>query len=64
MKIRIDKENEIEPNGLAKISASRGCVLVINAKAGYEVKMDYGKIVVTCKKFTVKERKSKDGECE
>ena len=64
MKIKIDKENQIEAKGLVKISASRGCVLVINAKAGYEMDMNLGRIIVTCKKFSVKERKSKDGECE
>lgn len=64
MKIKIDKENQIETKGLVKISTSKECVLVINVKAGYEIDMNFGRIIITCKKFTVKQRKSKDGQCK
>lgn len=56
MKIVVDKE-KIEAKGSVSMRADKGYELVF--KAGEcEVDMNIGRIIVRCKRFSVKERKS------
>lgn len=57
MKIVVDKE-KIEAKGSVSMRADKGLELVFKA-TDCEVDMDLGRIIVRCKRFSVKERKVK-----
>ena len=56
MKIVVDKE-KIEAKGSVSMRADKGFELVFKA-TDCEVDMNIGRIIVRCKRFSVKERKS------
>ena len=58
MKINIGKEDKIEAKGSVKVIADKGFDLIVKA-TDCDVDMDLGKVIIRCKTFTIKERKSK-----
>ena len=58
MKINVGKQEQIEAKDSVSLRADKGFELVFKATDCY-VDMDLGRVIVRCKRFSVREKKAK-----